>query len=75
MVTSSVCASTASYAGDAIHAAGARSGDLVRAIDGEPLSDPNVALSAYGRLRSGEPVRVTIERGGETIEITVQASD
>ena len=47
-------------------------GDLDRALDGAPIDSPDDALAAYARLQSGEPVRVTLDRRGETLERTVQ---
>ena len=62
-------------ADDPIYAAGARNGDVLRQVDGEALIDPDVALAAYGRLMAGAPVRVTLERRGETIETTIEVAN
>lgn len=53
-------------------AMGLENGDTVRALDGAPIDSPDDALAAYARLQSGEPVRVTLDRRGETLERTVQ---
>jgi len=52
-------------------AAGVQNGDVIRAVDGQPLGSPDVALAALGRLRGGSPVRVTLVRGGEAREMTL----
>lgn len=56
------------------HAAGLRNGDVLLSVDGQPLTDPSVALEAYGRALSGEPVRVVLERRGRRIENTYELS-
>ena len=53
-------------------AMGLENGDTVRALDGAPIDSPDDALAAYARLQSGEPVRVTLDRRGATLERTVQ---
>ncbi len=55
-------------------AAGVRDGDVIRSVDGQPLTDPDIALSALGRLRGGEPVRVAIERDGASREMTLSTA-
>jgi len=52
-------------------AAGVQNGDVIRAVDGQPLSSPDVALAALGRLRGGTPVRVTLVRRGEPSDVTL----
>jgi general secretion pathway protein C len=51
---------------------GIQNGDTVRAVDGVALTSPEVALAAYARLRSGETLRITIDRGGAPIELTYE---
>jgi len=52
-------------------AAGVRNGDIISGVDGQPLRGPDIALAALSRLRSGEAVRVTLERGGQSREMTL----
>lgn len=53
-------------------AAGLANGDLLSHIDGIEISSPDVGLGALGRLRSGQPVRVTVtSRGGAPREVTL----
>lgn len=52
-------------------AAGLANGDLVSHVDGEPISGPDVALAALGRLRMGGPVRVTVSSRGVAREVTL----
>ena len=53
-------------------ALGLENGDTVQALDGAPIDSPDEALAAYGRLRAGERVSVTLNRRGETMQRTVQ---
>jgi general secretion pathway protein C len=52
--------------------AGIENGDVVHAVDGVTLSDPNVALEAYARLRQGGTARLTILRRGQPIELVYE---
>ena len=52
--------------------AGLRPGDLVVAIDGEPI-EGRVALDPLGRRDTEGPVRLDIERGEETLTLDVDA--
>ena len=46
--------------------------DTVQALDGAPIDSPDEALAAYGRLRAGERVSVTLNRRGATMQRTAQ---
>ena len=52
----------------------AREGDILLAVDGVALTEPGPAFEAYARLRSGAPVRVTLERGGVRQERTLEVA-
>lgn len=54
--------------------AGVRPGDIIRAVDGHPL-DFTADLDEYLTAHAGEPVTLTVERGGTTFEVTVEAGD
>ena len=58
--------------GSLVARAGLENGDLLRAVDGVSLTTPEVALEAYAHLRSGQPIRLTVERGGAPIELTYE---
>lgn len=46
-------------------------GDLVTAVNGEPLSDPNRGLDTLRGVGSGGPVILTVERNGQVQQVTV----
>lgn len=48
-------------------------GDLVTAIDRQPLNDPQNSFDFLNRIGSGETVRVAIERDGEAKELEVNS--
>ena len=48
-------------------------GDLVTAIDRQPLTDPQNSFDFLNRIGSGETVRVAIERDGEAKELEVNS--
>ena len=48
-------------------------GDLVTAVDGQPLTDPQRTMELLTRIISGQAVRVTLERKGQAKEIEVNA--
>ncbi len=52
-------------------AAGLANGDVVSHVDGAAITGPDVALAALGRLRSGEPVRVTVSSRGVARVVTL----
>lgn len=55
----------------ALLAAGLRPGEVVRAIDGQPLGSP-AQLARLAQSRPGEQVTLTVERDGETVTLTVE---
>lgn len=50
---------------------GLQPGDLVTAVNGTPLDDPNRGMEALRGVGAGSPVVLTIERGGQTTQVTV----
>ncbi len=46
-------------------------GDLITAIDGQPISDDNSLQSAVLGKSVGDSVRLTVQRGGQTREVTL----
>ena len=47
-------------------------GDVIVAIDGKPVRTPTQLRAEIGRRTPGDDVRLTIRRGGKSIEVTVQ---
>jgi type II secretory pathway component PulC len=43
---------------------GVRAGDVLTAVDGQPLDSPNVVLAALDRLPDADRVAVEVERAG-----------
>jgi general secretion pathway protein C len=50
---------------------GLRPGDLVTAINGTPLDDPQRSQDVFNTIQTSDRVTVTIERGGQKQEITL----
>ncbi len=50
---------------------GLRPGDLVTAINGTPLDDPQRSQDVFNTIQTSDHVTVTIERGGQKQEITL----
>ncbi|GGO24347.1 S1C family serine protease [Deinococcus humi] len=50
-------------------------GDLITAVDGQPITDDNSLQSAILGKSLGDSVRLTVKRGGQTREVTVNLSD
>jgi general secretion pathway protein C len=50
---------------------GLKPGDLVTAINGTPLDDPQHSQEVFNTIQSSDHVVVTIERGGEKQDITL----
>lgn len=50
---------------------GLKSGDLVTAINGTPLDDPQKSQDVFNTIQTSDHVTVTIERGGQKQEITL----
>lgn len=51
--------------------AGLEKGDLIVAVDGQPLLDVG-SLSAQLQRDKGAPIKLTVDRGGRTLDVTVQ---
>jgi general secretion pathway protein C len=50
---------------------GLRPGDLVTAINGTPLDDPQHAQDVFNTIQSSDHVTVTVDRGGQRQDITL----
>jgi general secretion pathway protein C len=50
---------------------GLKSGDLVTAINGTPLDDPQRSQEVFDTIQTSDHVTVTIERGGQKQDITL----
>src|SRR6202050_1347131 len=53
---------------------GLRSGDLVTAINGQPLDDPQHSQEVFNTIQSSNTVTVTVERGGQKQDITLNVA-
>lgn len=62
------------YEGSAAEAGGLRRGDRITAVAGRPLAefgdDPSPGIAQY--TATGQPFQVTVRRGEQTLELTVQ---
>jgi len=54
----------------AAQAAGLRAGDVIVAVDGRTITDPDQLTKAI-KASPGRPVPLTVERGGTTVHLTV----
>jgi general secretion pathway protein C len=50
---------------------GLRPGDLVMAVNGTPLDDPQRGMEIFRSIGSSNQVRVTVERNGQPQELTL----
>jgi hypothetical protein len=50
---------------------GLKAGDLVTAINGTPLDDPQKSQDVFNTIQTSDHVTVTIERGGQRQDITL----
>jgi general secretion pathway protein C len=50
---------------------GLKAGDLVTAVNGTPLDDPQRSQDVFNTIQTSEHVTVTIERGGQKQDITL----
>jgi general secretion pathway protein C len=50
---------------------GLKAGDLVTAINGQPLDDPQHSQEVFNTIQSSNTVSVTIERGGQKQDLTL----
>jgi general secretion pathway protein C len=48
-----------------------KAGDLVTAINGTPLDDPQRSQDVFNTIQTSDHVTVTIERGGQKQDITL----
>jgi general secretion pathway protein C len=55
----------------AFNSLGLRPGDLVTAINGTPLDDPQHGQEIFNTLQTASSAAVTIERGGQTIQVSM----
>ncbi len=62
---------TTVVAGDVFDRAGVRSGDLLVAFQGEPLSSSLDLVRRFRALRPGETARLGVERAGRRLELSV----
>ena len=53
-------------------AIGFKNGDLLTAINGLPMTDPEAALGAYGALRRADTLKFSIERKGQPVTLTLE---
>ena len=53
---------------------GLEAGDLITAINGTALDDPNRGMEMLRNLSAGDRVTVTVEREGELQQITIDAT-
>jgi S1-C subfamily serine protease len=52
--------------------AGLQLGDVITAIDGQPMSGADTVIAAVREHRAGDSVTITYERGGKTANVTVE---
>jgi len=55
-------------------ALGLRPGDLIKDIDGQPLTDPTQAMQVFQSLGTAEQVTVTVERNGQPQTIVLKTN-
>jgi general secretion pathway protein C len=53
---------------------GLRPGDLVTAINGQPLDDPQHSQEVFNTIQSSNTVTVTVERGGQKQDISLNVA-
>ncbi len=63
------------YFGTGADMAGLRSGDRIRAIDGQKLASQQEALAALKSCQAGQSVQLTIQRGSDEMETQVKMMD
>ncbi|NHC13290.1 PDZ domain-containing protein [Motilibacter sp. E257] len=52
-----------------------RAGDVIVAVDGEAVADPEAVRAAISAHEPGDTVVVTVERGGERLRLTLKTVD
>ncbi|MDN3522372.1 S1C family serine protease [Halomonas ramblicola] len=55
--------------------AGLRPGDVLLAIDGRPILDARETMSDIAAVEPGESLPLTVIRGGETMEVTLEVGE
>ena len=58
--------------GGAAEEAGVRSRDIVRSFNGQAVTSSEMLERVLARTRFGDPVRVTLVRGGEVLGLTLR---
>lgn len=60
--------------GNFLHELGARSGDIIRRFNGEPLENQDKMISMWQSLQNANKISIEVERGGKVIpfEIVIQ---
>ena len=53
---------------------GLQGGDVITAFDGESVADPGQGMELFRQLASGLPMRVTVTRKGQSLEISLDGS-
>jgi general secretion pathway protein C len=53
---------------------GLKPGDLVTAINGQPLDDPQHSQEVFNTIQSSNTVTVSVERGGQKQDITLNVA-
>jgi len=52
--------------------AGLKQGDVITAIDGAAVADANALTAAVGEHQPGDTIKVTVKRGGSTVQLSVK---
>lgn len=55
--------------GSAAEQAGLKAGDIITAVNGEPVNDGSDLRNRIGLLRVGQEIEITLERDGETLSV------
>ncbi|HEX8172698.1 MAG TPA: trypsin-like peptidase domain-containing protein [Thermoanaerobaculia bacterium] len=63
------------FAGSPAEAAGVRAGDVITAVAGRPIDSREAFSTATATLASGQPIELTIARGGTTRTVQVRPAD
>jgi S1-C subfamily serine protease len=50
-------------------------GDLITAIDGKPVSEPDAVTRSLGRKRAGDNLDVTVVRNGKTLNLKIKLGE
>lgn len=69
------CAVTQVHAGTAAEQAGLRQGDVIVAVDGQPVSDAGQLSERLRDKYAGESVRLGVRRGQDQLELTVKLGE